>query len=111
MGDSLESGRVVYVERDLHDKAAVAGCIRYLRIGRAQLYQLLIEVSGQRVYFGIGHDLSMIIRSARVEFQPVTSSQAVGSMVSSMTNVAVNLFVLVGPTRPKDQVRHKLGVL
>jgi hypothetical protein len=46
MGDSLEGGRVVYVERDLHNKAAFAGCLRYLRLRRAQLDQLPIEVSG-----------------------------------------------------------------
>ncbi len=85
--DPLQRRRIVYVKRHLNDEATVAGSLHDLHIGRAQFSELLIEVTGQRVGFRMRHDLSKIIRSARVESQPVMSSHVVRSMVSSMTSV------------------------
>ena len=85
--DPLKGGGIVSIERDLHDKTAVARRLHDLHVHRIYLPELLVEVSGQRVGIGIRHDLSKIIRSAGVDSQPVMSSHVVGSIVSSITSV------------------------
>jgi hypothetical protein len=85
LGDPLQCRCVVSLERELHDEMTLSRRLDDLRVGRVQVAELLIEVSGQWLWEGTHHDLSKILRSAGVESHPVMRSHVVGSIVSSIT--------------------------